>query len=206
MSKEKGDNPMPRNASFYIDTNILQGAILGRNTEDVVFMNKARENKWEVYTSIYTLLELLDTAKDRKFLMKLVVDKGMDVSTFLRERKEKTLHGEDLQELATHLNNFFLTHKFVKFINIKEDDWKLVKKLAESSNLHSSDILHVVTAWVGNCQILITHDSFFVEEGNKILQKENVSGTLKICKLEEIEHLPKAGLKVETDNSSENGE
>jgi len=201
MPKEEGASSITRSTSFYIDTNILQGAIFGRNTQDVVFLDKARENNWEVYTSIYTLLELLDTAKDRKFLMKLVIDKGMDVSTFLRERKEKTLHGEDLQEVATQLNNFFLTYKFVKFINIREDDWKLVKKLAESSNLHSSDILHLVTAWVGNCQILITHDRFFVEEGNKILQKENVSGTLKIHKLEEIGKVPRTlSLKAQVAN------
>lgn len=59
------------------------------------------------------------------------------------------------------------------------------KRVAESSNLHSSDVLHLVTAWVSNCRYLITRDSFFKKEGTLILQKEEVK-TLEICAPEEL--------------------
>lgn len=187
MQKERRKELETVKPRVYVDTNILQGAISGRSTEDIVFISKAKEKDWEVYTSIYTLMELLDIAKDRKFLMKSIIDRWVDVATFLQGRKTKNLTKDDLLELAHVLNNFFLGNKIIKFLNIKETDWELVKKIGESSNLHSSDALHLVTAWVGNCHVLVTHDDEFIKEGNKILQEENVYNKLRICDVENIE-------------------
>jgi len=175
----------------YVDTNVLQGTISGRNTRDIVFIDKAKEKGCKVYTSIYTLMELLDIAKDRKFLMKSVIDKWVDVATFLQERKAKNLSKDDLDDLTTKLNNFFLHNKIIEFINIKETDWELVKKIGESSNLHSSDALHLVTAWVGNCHVLVTHDSEFIKEGNRILKEEKVYDKLRICDVNDVEEIIK---------------
>jgi predicted nucleic acid-binding protein len=187
MQKERRKDIETVKPKVYVDTNILRGAISGRTTEDIVFINKAKEKNWEVYTSIYTLMELLDIAKDRKFLIKSVIDKWIDVATFLQGRKAKNLSKDDLLELASILNNFFLGNKIIKFINIKETDWELVKKIGESSNLHSSDVLHLVTAWVGNCHVLVTHDDEFIKEGNRILQEENVYNNLRICNVDKVE-------------------
>ena len=172
---------------IYIDTNILQGAISGRNTQDIVFMDKVKKKDLKVYTSIYTLMELLDIGKDRKFLMKSVIDRWVDVSSFFQKRKAKNLSKDDLQDLTLMLNNFFLQNKIIEFINIKETDWKLVKKIGESSNLHSSDALHLVTAWVGNCHVLVTHDNEFAKEGNRILKEEKVYEKLRICDIDHVE-------------------
>ena len=138
-------------------------------------------------SSIYTLMELLDVAKDRKFLMKSVIEKWVDVRTFLQGRKAKNLSKDDLQDITKRLNNFFLSNKMVEFINIKDADWDLVKKIGESSNLHSSDVVHLVTAWVGNCHVLVTHDEEFIKEGNKILKEEKVYDKLRICDIDNIE-------------------
>ncbi|MBA7492727.1 hypothetical protein ES702_03277 [subsurface metagenome] len=182
--KRKGNESSPR---IYVDTNILQGAISGRNTEDILFLNKAKEKEWKVYTSIYSLMELLDVAKDRKFLMNSVIERWVDVSTFLQGRKAKDLSKDDLQDITKRLNNFFLNNKIIEFINIKDADWELVKKIGESSNLHSSDVLHLVTAWVGNCHILVTHDKEFIKEGNRILKEEKVYVSLRICDVDKAE-------------------
>jgi predicted nucleic acid-binding protein len=80
-----------------------------------------------------------------------------------------------------------MEYNFIRPINIKENDWDLVKKIGENSNLHSSDIIHLVTAWVGGCQYLVTRDNQFIEEGNRILEKERVIKKLKICKPHDIE-------------------
>jgi len=176
---------------IYVDTNIFQGALSGRSTPDIVFINSAKEEKCEYYTSIYALMELLDVAKDRQFLMKCVIEKWTDVATFQKKRKSKDLSKEDLSDLAKLLNNFFLTNNKIKFINIKDSDWSLVKEIAETSNLHSSDVLHLVTAWVGNCQVLVTNDSDFVTEGNKILKRENVYDSLRVCHIADVEAILK---------------
>lgn len=106
----------------YVDTNILQGAISGRSTADVVFINDVKKRKCEYFASIYALMELLDVAKDREFLMKCVIEKWLDVATFQKRRKSKDLNKDDLADLATILNNFFLINKLIKFINIKDSD------------------------------------------------------------------------------------
>ena len=182
-ARRESDSFKPR---IYVDTNILQGAISRRNTEDILFLKKAKQNGWKILTSIYTLMELLDVAKDRKFLLNSIYERWIDVSTFLSERKTKNLGGEDLAELAKEVNNFFIDNEVIQFINVKENDWELVKKIGETSNMHSSDALHLVTAWVGNCQVLTTNDGEFVKEGNRILTEEKANNKLKVCIVQEI--------------------
>ena len=172
---------------IYVDTCILQGAISRRNEEDTVFINKTKEKDWKVYTSIHSLMELLDTAKDRSFLMKSVISKWVDVSTFLRERKTKNLSSNDLDEIAEELNNFFIDHGFIEFMNIDTEVWNDVKEIAEKSNLHSSDVLHLALARMWGCHILVTHDTFFIKEGNRLLKEANEYGALRICDVNKVE-------------------
>jgi len=172
---------------IYIDTCILQGAISRRNREDTIFMNKVKGKGWKVYTSIHTLMELLDTAKDRSFLMKSVIKKWVDVSTFLQGRKTKNLSRNDLDEIAEELNNFFINHSFIEFMNIHEEVWKDVKDIAEKSNLHSSDALHLALARMWGCHVLVTHDTFFMKEGNKLLKEGQQYDFLRICDVDKVE-------------------
>lgn len=186
MPKEKRESEAEK-VKIYIDTCILQGAISRRNRKDTIFMNKVKEEGWEVYTSIHTLMELLDTAKDRRFLMKSVIDKWVDVSTFLKERKTKNLNRNDLDEIAEELNNFFANHSFIGFMNINEEVWNDVKDIAEKSNLHSSDALHLALARMWGCHVLVTHDTFFIKEGNKLLKEGQQYDFLRICDVDKVE-------------------
>lgn len=172
---------------IYIDTCILLGAISRRNNEDTIFMNKVKEKNWKVYTSIHTLMELLDTAKDRSFLMKSVIKKWVDVGTFLSERKRKNLSSNDLDEIAEELNNFFIDHNFIEFMNIDTEVWNDVKDIAEKTNLHSSDVLHLALARMWGCHILVTHDTFFIKEGNRILKEAKMYSKLRICNVDKVE-------------------
>jgi predicted nucleic acid-binding protein len=185
MHEEKKDS-IPKHR-IYVDTNVLQAANMRKSTPDVVFIENAKKQNWDIFTSIHTYMELLDTEKDREFLMKCVINKGLDVSTFLAKRRSKDLSSESLSEIESRVNNFFFTNSFIQVTNIKDADWSLVKKIGESSNLHSSDILHLVTAWVSNCQLLVTNDDEFIVEGNKVLLQEGVCDGLRICRIGEVE-------------------
>ena len=188
MPKEKRKSENEK-VKIYLDTCVLQGAISRRNREDTVFLNKVKEKGWKVYTSIHTLMELLDIAKDRKFLMKSVIDKWVDVSTFLRERKAKNLSRNDLDDIAEELNNFFINHSFIEFMNINEEIWNDVKDIAEKSNIHSSDALHLALARMWECNVLVTHDTFFIEEGNRLLKEANQYDFLRICDVDKVEEI-----------------
>jgi len=186
MPKEKRESEAEK-VKIYIDTCILQGAMSRRNREDTVFLKTINEKGWKVYTSIHTLMELLDIAKDRNFLMKSVINKWVDASSFLRERKTKNLSRNDLDEIAEELNNFFINHSFIEFMNINEEGWNDVKEIAEKSNLHSSDALHLALARMRGCHVLVTHDAFFIKEGNKLLKEGNQYDVLRICNVDKVE-------------------
>lgn len=185
-ARRESETSKPR---VYVDTNVLQGAISRRNTEDLSFLRTAKKENWRIFTSIHTLMELLDIAKDRKFLLNSIYERWMDVSTFLSERKTKNLSKEDLANLAKEVNNFFKDNDIIHFININEENWELVKKIGETSSMHSSDALHLVTAWVGNCQVLATNDSGFISEGNRILTEEKANKKLRICRVQDIKNV-----------------
>lgn len=172
--------------SIYLDTCILQGAISRRNTDDTIFMKNIKNKKWKVYTSIHTLMELYGVAKDRKFLMKSVIDKWVDVSTFLRDRRQMDLNRNDFNDIIENINNFFIQHDFDPFMNLDEEIWTTVKEIVENSNLHSSDALHLASAQLWGCYVLVTHDQFFIKEGNRLL-KETETFDIKICDVPNIE-------------------
>jgi predicted nucleic acid-binding protein len=125
MRKEKEN---PNEVKIYIDTCILQGALSRKNKDDTIFLNKCKENRWKVYTSIHTLMELFDVARERAFLMKSVIKKWVDVNTFLRERRRMNLNKSELEEISDELNNFFIDNKFIELVDINEEVWNDVKK------------------------------------------------------------------------------
>jgi len=173
---------------IYVDTCILQGGLSGRNKgADIVFLNKCKDNGWKVYSSIHTLMELFDLARERAFLMKSVIKKWVDVNTFLRDMRRMTLNNSDLDDVSEELNKFFLDNKFIDLVDINEEIWTDVKRIVETSNLHSSDALHLALARMYQCQVLVTHDGFFIEEGNRILKEVKEYNLLRICDIGKVE-------------------
>jgi predicted nucleic acid-binding protein len=175
-------------AKIYVDTCILQGAMSGRKKgQDTSFIEKAREKGWKVYTSIHTLMEMYDIAKDRTFFIKSVLKGWVDVNTFLRERWRPSLNKAELDEATNDLNNFFLKYKFIEFLDMYEEVWKDVKTIVETSNLHSSDAIHLAMASMYLCDVLVTHDEFFIKEGNNILKEGKQYDSLRICDVDKVE-------------------
>ena len=164
----------------------MQGAISQRSADDILFLKKIKEKKWRVYASIHSLIELYDVAKDRRFLMKSVIDKWVDVNTFLRNRRQMNLNKNDFDEIVKKVNNLFIQNDFDPFMNIDEEVWRIVKEIVENSNLHSSDALHLASAQLWGCHVLVTHDKFFIKEGNRLLE-EAKTFDIKICDVVDVE-------------------
>ena len=115
---------------IYLDTCILQGALSRRNDEDVVFINELKKKDWQIYTSTHTLMELYEIAKDRQFLFNLMYEGWVDVSTFLRRRRNKNLNPNDLEKIVKIFTNFF-KNLTLTFLYIKHyAKWLNSKKLS----------------------------------------------------------------------------
>jgi len=172
---QKRSNKKLVKPTLYLDTCIIQNSLRRRNTDDVVFFKKIESLDFKCITSIYTLLELFETAKDRTFLLNEVIKKWIEVNTFLINRRNKNLSVTDLTEIADDINNFFSENSFLEIYNINDDeDWNLVKEMCENTNIHYSDIIHLATAYNSKCTHLITRDKFFIKEGNKTLINNGV--------------------------------
>ena len=174
---------------IYVDTCVLQGALSRRNDEDVVFVKNLKKMNWKVYTSTYSLMELYEIAKDRKFLFNLVYDQWIDVNTFLRLRSQKNLTADDLNKIVKDLTNFFTTNDFIEFMDITTDVWIDIKGIVEKSNLHSSDAMHLALARALGCSVLVTHDRFFIEEGNRLLEEAGINDQIRVCDTKDVENL-----------------
>ncbi len=172
---------------IYVDTCVLQGALSRRNEEDVIFIKNLKKMNWKVYTSTHSLMELYEIAKDRKFLFNLVYDQWIDVNTFLRLRTHKNLNADELDKIVKELANFFTTNDFIEFMDIISDVWIDIKDIVEKSNLHSLDAMHLGLARALGCQLLITHDKFFIEEGNRLLEEAGIIDQIKVCDIKDIE-------------------
>jgi predicted nucleic acid-binding protein len=174
---------------IYVDTCVLQGALSRRNDEDVVFLKNLKKKNWKVFTSTYSLMELYEIAKDRKFLFNLAYDRWIDVNTFLRLRSHKNLNADDLDKIVKDLANFFTTNDFIEFMDITTDVWIDIKDIVEKSNLHSSDAMHLALARALGCHALVTHDKFFIKEGNRILEEAEVSDKIRVCDIKDAENI-----------------
>ena len=186
MPKGKRKSETPK-VKIYVDTCILQGALSLRNDVDVVFLNKAKEKGWKIFTSIHALMELLDIAKDRRFLMNSVIDEWVDVNTFLRKRREMDLNKNDFDKIGKRIDKFLKNYEFINFMHIEFDVWDEVKEIVENSNIHSSDALHLALAFHWGCHILVTLDKFFIKEGNMLLKEAGVHNKLRVCNVDKIE-------------------
>lgn len=177
----------PKRVKIYVDTCVLQGALSRRNDEDTVFIKNLKERNWQIYTSTYSLMELYEIAKDRKFLFNLVYDRWTDVNTFLRLRTNKNLNADDLDKIVKDLNNFFITNDFIQFVDITTDVWMDIKEIVEKSNLHSSDAMHLALARALGCHVLVTHDVFFIKEGNRLLEEAGINKQIRVCDISDVE-------------------
>ena len=181
--KRKSETPKVK---IYVDTCILQGALSLRNNVDVVFLNKAKEEGLKILTSIHALMELLDIAKDRRFLMNSVIDGWVDVSNFLRNRRTMNLDRNDFDKIGTMIDKFLKMYGFIDFMHIDFDIWSDVKLIVENSNIHSSDAFHLASAVQWDCSVLITHDQFFIKEANRFLNEMGIDKPI-VCDVDKVE-------------------
>lgn len=168
----------------YVDTNIVRDCTEGRDKDSVHLVETIRDLKIECVTSIFSLMELLDTKKDDLFFSKKLSQK-MEINEILRRRRNKDLNMYDLEELSKYLElRFFKTYPFIQPVNITRDEsWSLALSISASSNLSANDTVHLVTAWESKCNILVTNDEQFIKSATSLLREQGIKEEqFRICK------------------------
>jgi predicted nucleic acid-binding protein len=71
-------------------------------------------------------------------------------------------------------------------MDISTDVWIDIKDIVEKSNLQSSDAMHLALARALGCNVLVTHDKFFIEEGNRLLDEAGIKNQIRVCDTKEV--------------------
>ena len=116
----------------------------------------------------------------------------------LRERNSPKLDINHFKQVDKYIKNAHALLEFVQTSDILDSEgWELALWLSSSSNLWATDVLHLATAWITNCNIIITSDREFIKEATRILKEEDLwDKILRICEPDKvINNLKEMGFK-----------
>lgn len=165
--------------NIYFDTNVLRDCIKHRNDQTIHVVETARDKNWLCHSSIFSIMELLDVRKDEIFVLKRLQD-GSEINQVLRERFDKNLTKEDFKQINDEIENFFKTHKFVKFMPLTDDGWNLAAEISSTSSISAADALHLATALKTGCDLLVTSDEVFIKNARKLISSNKLK--LQVCR------------------------
>jgi len=189
LKKRKGSKleKKKRKPKLLIDTCIALDCIFNRREKSKEVLDIALKHKWEINMSIFGGMELLDTIQEREYVNKKFLIEKWSLKDIFNSRREQDLGSKDFAKINQQIDDFLNKYKVI-LRPIKEDaHWKLSFRLAKNSNINATDILHLITAWAANCDLLLTNDKPFIREAKKSLKTEKLGNgkpvwtKLRIC-------------------------
>ncbi len=178
MTKPK-DTP-----SIYIDTCIARDILNHRpgSRESSDLINNIRNKGWQCKMSVFGLMELVDVEQERLFVeSRYFVDKK-SLDEVYSARRKRDLSKEALKKSFDYVETFKEAHPFIEIVGLDDKGWSLAIVVATDSNLHASDVIHLVSAWMEDCHVVVTKDAFFIKEATRYLKEIDIWEALKICK------------------------
>ena len=182
--KANGDNKT-RPPTFYLDTNIMVDASKSRNPKSISLISAIDKNEWKCVASAFAFMEMIDIEQDTEFV-KIKHRDGVDYSRICRDRYCRDMSLPDLQNAESTFSSFHQQYPFIRPASLNENGWDLALHITSSSNIFAPDAIHLATAWMHGCDLLITNDAHFVKESKKLLSHENVS-CFAVCTAEMAE-------------------
>ncbi|MGD0036484.1 MAG: PIN domain-containing protein [Bacteroidota bacterium] len=176
---------------IYLDTNIILDYTDRRDNASIHLLETLRNKKrWKCSSSVFTMMELCDVKKDHLFFQNTYVKNKWTIDKFLRERYNRNLVKSDFDDITGYVRNVKETLKFIDFLYLTEDGWKIALQLSTTTNLRTADCIQLATAITLQCNSLVTKDKFFqdvVKELNDKSENEIIKIKSPQVLTEEIE-------------------
>lgn len=166
-------NKMPHPV-FYLDTNIMVDVLKERKVSSIKLVQLIDQNKWKCVTSAFAFMEMIDTEQDYAYAKARYQAKD-DYVQICRGRHSRTMTLSDLQSTEFAFHDFYQQYPFICPVSLDATGWDLALHIASSTNIFAPDAIHLATAWMCSCNLLISNDSSFVSESKRLLDRENVS-------------------------------
>lgn len=151
---------------LYLDTNVILDFLHNRYQPSMELLRRIRERHWKCSTSSFALLEMYDAEQLDKFIETLRL-KGYSWSqimsrTVARRSKKLGLTDRQLQSLAFELrDSISLIGDCIEFMYPHKGLWDEAEIYCIYTNIGARDAIHLATALIVGCNILVTRDKDF---------------------------------------------
>lgn len=190
------NNTKNRHPVLYLDTNVMIDIHKNRNVSSAMLIKMIDDKKWNCFTSAFAFMEMIDIEQEDEFV-RFSRGKGTDYSKICRERYSRTMPLSNLQDAETKFKNFFEKYPFIRLVSMNSEGWDLALHITSSSSIFAPDAIHLATAWMSDCDLLITNDAHFVKESAKMLTQEGASDCFIVCNADDaVKKMNDVGFKV----------
>lgn len=167
--------------SIYVDTCIALDVTERHRAISIELLARVKNNGWTCKMSIFGMMELIDIAQESLFVNKRFFIEKQTLDEIISSRKHRDLEQSDLKKSFQSIKQFATNYSFIEMVGLTDDGWDLAGTVAIDSNLHASDVIHLVSAWQADCDLVVTDDTFFIKEAGKYLKQEGVWDRLRVC-------------------------
>jgi hypothetical protein len=168
-----------------------------RNNKSTHLMESIRKwvekKKIVCYTSFFLSMELSDTKKDDLYFQE-AINKRWEFKKIMREKNNPCLEDHHFKKISEYTDNLEETYPFLSQLLLSKEGWQVALSISSYSNIWSPDAIHLATALSNDCDLLITNDSQFREEANKVVKKFT-KYNLKVVEVEEAQKIIEENLK-----------
>lgn len=178
---------------IYLDASVLISFTEAESDEISELLSTCKKKGFEIRVTPFTIMEALGIKQEHKFFMKKVSE-GIPMKWIISKRRERDLENNDLREIYNILKRKLKPYDMENFYYIEDKNWwKLALDITRDSNVNSSDAIHLAQAVFMGCDILVTTDSHFIQEGIKYIKEYLKNEDLILC-------LPKQAIAKIKDN------
>ncbi|MBA7478338.1 hypothetical protein ES707_13761 [subsurface metagenome] len=169
--------------SIYIDTCIARDITERRVGRDasIELLGHIKSKNWTCKMSVFGLMELVDIEQESLFVnLRYFVEK-QSLDEVYSSRRNRNLGQKELEKSFQYIEQFQNNYSFIDLVGMSEDGWSLAIVVASNSNLLAADVIHLVSAWQEDCDLVVTDDNFFVSEAKTYLINEGIRDKLRVC-------------------------
>jgi len=153
---------LTRKLLLYLDTNLFLDLTRNRRNEfSRTLFQDIRKNKYNVVTSTFTLLEIVQEEQERAFAERELIHNKRSFDEIRIKIHERDLSSSALAEVYDsawkELKPFIETEKIgVRYLD--EEGWDVAFEFQKKMNISASDAIHLAVAYIETCDIFVTSD------------------------------------------------
>ena len=169
--------------SIYIDTCVARDVTEHRRGSDasIELIGRIKREKWTCKLSVFGFMELVDIEQERIFVEERYFVQKKTLDEVYSGRRNRDLGRKELETSFKYIEQFRDVYPFIELVGLTDEGWSLAIVVASECNLDASDVIHLASAWQGDCDVVVTNDTFFIKEAKRYLKKEGVWEVFKVC-------------------------